>query len=153
MVGLKKLLTACQNIDTRFSYRSPPTCVYLPKGTRHGTVLEHVYAVLRQWATTKQPQSYRRLSHDYHALTGAWFEPHGSWDTPLGELNKHLASVGAPALSALVILQGNNEPGAGFWGCAPNVPHRPREGIQRVTEWNRIVQEVIAHNWSATLPS
>jgi hypothetical protein len=115
-------------------------------------VLEHVYAVLRQWAATGRPQTYRQLSDDYHALTGVWFQPHGNWDAPLGELNNHLASIGAPALSALVILQGQNEPGGGFWGCAPNVPHRPRNDIQRITEWNRIVQDVIAYNWPLTLP-
>ena len=56
------------------------------------------------------------------------------------------------ARGSLVILQGQNEPGGGFWGCAPNVPHRPRNDIQRITEWNRIVQDVIAYNWPLTLP-
>ena len=67
-------------------------------------VLEHVYAVLRQWAATGRPQTYRQLSDDYHALTSVWFQPHGNWDAPLGELNNHLASIGAPALSALELL-------------------------------------------------
>lgn len=114
--------------------------------------IDHVYAVLRQWAAAGKPQPYTQLSHDYHARTANWFEPHGSWDVPLGELNSHLAAVGAPALSALVILQGKNEPGAGFWGCAPNVPHRPRNDIQRLTEWSRIVQVVIGFNWPPVLP-
>lgn len=114
--------------------------------------IDHVYAVLRQWGSAGKPQSHSQLSHDYHSRTGIWFEPHGSWDVPLGELNKHLASVGAPALSALVILQEANEPGSGFWGCAPNVPHRPRNDIQRLTEWNRIVQEIFTYKWPAVLP-
>lgn len=114
--------------------------------------LNHVYAVLRQWALAGTPRAYSQLSHDYHTRTGVWFEPHGSWDAPLGELNNHLATVGAPALSALVILHGENEPGSGFWGCAPNVPHRPRDDIQRLTEWNQIVQAIFAHNWPAVLP-
>jgi len=114
--------------------------------------LDHVYAVLRQCALAQRPQPYSQLSHDYHARTGVWFEPHGSWDTPLGELNNHLAAVGAPVLSALVILQGKNEPGSGFWGCAPNVPHWIRDDLQRLTEWNRIVQKVCSYNWPAALP-
>jgi len=114
----------------------------------------HVYAVLRHWATAgrAKPQSYTQLSHDYHALTGEWFEPHGSWDTPLGELNKILASVGAPALSALVVLQETKEPGDGFWGCAPNVPYRPKKDIDRLTEWSRIVTAIGNYNWPASLP-
>jgi len=109
--------------------------------------IDHVYAVLCQWARVGKPQTYTQLSHDYHARTGNWFEPHGSWDVPLGELNNLLASFGAPALSALVILQEANEPGAGFWGCASNVPQRPRNDIQRLTEWHAIIQAVIGFNW------
>jgi hypothetical protein len=114
--------------------------------------IDQVYAVLRQWAADGKPQTYGDLSRDYHARTGHWFEPHGSWDAPLGDLNKHLASVGLPALSALVILHDANEPGAGFWGCAPTVPHRPRNDIQRITEWDRIVKTVIAQSWPPVLP-
>ena len=114
--------------------------------------IDHIYAVLRQWAETGKPQTYAQLSHDYHARTGECFEPHGSWDTPLGELNIHLASVGAPALSALVVLQKTNEPGDRFWGCASNVPPRPRTEIDRLTEWSRMVKEVIGFNWPLSLP-
>lgn len=114
--------------------------------------IDHVYAVLRQWAAAKKPQTYGDLSREYHARTGEWFEPHGSWDVPLGDLNKRLASAGMPALSALVILQDANEPGGGFWGCASNVPHRPKNDIQRITEWDRIVKKVIAQTWPPVLP-
>lgn len=112
----------------------------------------HLYAVLRQWAAAKKPQTYTQLSHDYHAKAGEWFEPHGSWDAPLGELNNLLATVGAPALSALVIRQETSEPGDGFWGCASNVPPRPKKDIDRLAEWSRIVKDVIAFNWPIALP-
>lgn len=114
----------------------------------------HVYAVLRKWVVTgnARPQPYSQLSHDYHALTGEWFEPHGSWDAPLGELNNLLASVGAPAISALVILNDTKEPGGGFWGCAPNVPPRPKKEIDRLTVWSRIVGDIGKFNWPASLP-
>ncbi|MDD4962823.1 MAG: hypothetical protein PHI11_02765 [Gallionella sp.] len=112
----------------------------------------HVYAVLRQWATAGKPQTYKQLSLDYRARTDVWFEPHGSWEAPLGELNNLLASAGAPALSALVVLQEKKEPGDGFWGCASNVPSRPKKDIDRLAEWSRIVAAVIAFQWPSTLP-
>src|SRR4029077_16961063 len=105
--------------------------------------LDALYAVLRQWAVAgRPPQTYAELSRAYHAQTGHWFEPHGSWDLPLGELNNRLAAIGAPALSALVILKDTKEPGRGFWNCAPNVPQRPQNDIVRVSEWGRIVKAV-----------
>ena len=114
----------------------------------------HLYAVLRQWvaAGNARPQTYTQLSHDYHDRTGEWFEPHGSWDAPLGELNNILAAAGAPALSALVILNETKEPGDRFWGCAPNVPPRPKKEIDRLTEWSRIVADIGKFNWPASLP-
>lgn len=115
--------------------------------------IDHIFEVLRQWAAAEKPQTYSQLSHDYHARTGDWFEPHGSWDAPLRELNNRLASIKAPALSALVILQATNEPGDGFWGCASNVPSRPRKDIDRLAEWSRIVKAVIAYRWPSVLPA
>jgi len=114
--------------------------------------LDHLYAVLRGWAVGDGPHTYTDLSNAYLARTGEWFEPHGSWDEPLGELNNRLATVGAPALSALVILKGKNEPGGNFWGCAPNVPTRPSTVEARITEWNRIVTAVRIHAWPEALP-
>lgn len=114
--------------------------------------LDDIYAVLRQWAIARTPQSYSDLSYAYQARTGDWFEPHGSWDKPLGELNNRLDSLGAPALSALVILKDANEPGGMFWGCAPNVPSRPPNEFDRLTEWNRIVSDVFAYSWPQVLP-
>jgi len=111
-----------------------------------------IYQILVSWAKSTKPQTYTQLSNDYHAQTGDWFEPHGSWDVPLGELNMRLAEMGAPALSALVILKEKNEPGNAFWGCASNVPSRPKGDIERLTEWNKILIAVSKFSWPSTLP-
>jgi hypothetical protein len=115
--------------------------------------LDEFYVILRNWATGKGPQTYGALSREYQARTGVWLEPHGSWDRPLGELNNRLAAMGAPALSALVILQDAHEPGDGFWGCAPNVPRRPSNEMDRLEKWNTIVKEVRAYPWPENLPA
>lgn len=115
--------------------------------------LENLYTILRQWAQAGEPQSYGDLSRAYQAQTGDWFEPHGTWDALLGELNRRLAGVRAPALSALVILQGANEPGAGFWGCAPNVPNRPANDVDRVAVWTDIVTAVCNYPWPEAFPA
>lgn len=114
--------------------------------------LDDLYAVLLAWVAAGEPRSYARLSRDYQDRTGDWFEPHGSWDAPLGALNNRLARVHAPALSALVILQGQNEPGAGFWASAPNVPQCPPTEAARLAEWNRILTEVFEFPWPRHLP-
>jgi len=116
--------------------------------------LDELYVLLRTWAVAKQVHTYTELSSRYQARTNDWFEPHGSWDAPLGELNQRLhARIGAPALSALVVLKKDpQEPGGGFWGCAPNVPARPASDMARLTERARIVNAVHAYNWPATLP-
>jgi hypothetical protein len=115
--------------------------------------LDELYAVLRQWAVDGRPQTYGELSRAYHARTDDWFEPHLSWDAPLGKLNNRLyAAIRAPALSALVILEKTNEPGGRFWGCAPNVPERPQNDIARLSEWNRILKDVLAYQRPPTLP-
>jgi len=114
--------------------------------------LEDLYSILRNWALAKKPRTYGDLSRAYQERTGVWFEPHGNWDRPLGELNNRLATIGAPALSALVILQGANEPGGGFWGCSPNAPRRPANEIERLEKWNSILEEVRAYSWPENLP-
>lgn len=115
--------------------------------------IDELYGILRGWARAGTPQTYGELSREYHETTGEWFEPHGCWNGPLGELNNRLAAMGAPAISALVILQDRNEPGAGFWGCAPNVPPRPRDETTRLDEWNRILVAVCAYEWPSALLS
>ncbi len=114
--------------------------------------IDDLYAVLRTWTGARgKPGTYTELSQQYQARTGDWFEPHGTWDRPLGELNQRLAAVGAPALSALVVLQETQRPGGGFWGCASNVPS-PRNESEREKEWVRIVREVLHYSWPAALP-
>ncbi|MBK9265979.1 MAG: hypothetical protein IPM54_40115 [Polyangiaceae bacterium] len=114
--------------------------------------LDDLYIVLSQWAAAGKPQTYKQLSRAYQARTGDWVEFYGGWDAPLGELNNRLASIGAPAISALVILQGQNEPGGGFWGSAPNVPPRPKRYDDRIAEWSRILRDVLTHRWPPMLP-
>ena len=120
--------------------------------------LADIYDVLRAWAVARPGQvgTYTDLSHEYLLATGHRFEPHGSWDVPLGQLNQRLhAVIGAPALSALVTLGSNGsptEPGGGFWGSAPNVPLRPSNPLVRLSEWSRIVKEVHNYKWPAALP-
>ena len=114
--------------------------------------LDAIYSALRVSALAAETRTYTQLSQDYQALTGVWFEPHGSWDAALGELNRRLHAAGAPALLALVVLKASNEPGGVFWGSAPNVPPRPKSDLARVAEWSRIVKTVHAHAWPAALP-
>jgi hypothetical protein len=115
--------------------------------------VDDVYAILRRWAVAKKIHTYTDLSVEYQARTGDWFEPHGSWDAPLGDLNQHLYdALEAPAISALVVLKAEREPGGNFWGCAPNVPSRPPTDIARLAEWARIVKDVHAYKWPAALP-
>jgi hypothetical protein len=114
--------------------------------------LDELYAVLREWAVAGKSQTYGELSRAYEARTGDWFEPHRSWDAPLGKLNNRLAAVGAPALSALVILKNTKEPGGRFWNSAPNVPERPQNDTARLSEWERIRKDVLTYQWPPTLP-
>lgn len=115
-----------------------------------------VYVILRAWAESRRSvRSYTDLSTSYRdAAGGVWFEPHGSWDHPLGSMNRRLATIGAPALSALVTLQSTNEPGGQFWGSAPNVPPRPKTNQACTAEWVRIVQSIEAFRgrWPPALP-
>jgi hypothetical protein len=117
--------------------------------------LDDLYVVLRAWAVARPGQihTYTELSKQYQARTGDWFDPHGSWDEPLGALNQRLHGFGAPALSALVVLNKDPpEPGGGFWGCAPSVPPRPRTEMQRLLTWQAIVKAVHTFRWPSSLP-
>lgn len=119
--------------------------------------IDELYAVLRDWAVASSYDTYTALSHAYRARTGDWHEPHGSWDAPLGELNRRIhVSLRGPALSALVVLRredgSKGQPGGKFWASAPNVPSRPSTEMQRLAEWSRIVKEVHAFPWPQALP-
>lgn len=109
--------------------------------------LEVLYTILVKWSNERQARTYSELSHEYHRVTGDWLEPHGSWDHPLGELANLVCSSGAPAITSLVVLKDKNEPGGDFWGCAPNVPSKPRDEMGRITEWVRMTNECFAHTW------
>lgn len=111
-----------------------------------------VYAILREWARARSTGSYKLLSERYRDRTNVWFEPHGSWDGLLGALNRQLHGAGAPALSAVVVLQVSGEPGGGFWGCAPSVPSRPNNAMERVQRWSGILQSVYSYPWPERLP-
>jgi hypothetical protein len=71
-------------------------------------------------------------------------------------MNDRLARHNLPAISALVVLRTKNgdkgEPGGGFWGCAPNVPPRPKSDVARAGEWAKIMKAVLATKWPAKLP-
>jgi hypothetical protein len=113
--------------------------------------LEELYLVLREWAQSRKPQTYKALSESYYKRTGDHVPWHGGWDVPLDTINKRLAAVGAPAISAVVILQDQNEPGGRFWGCASTVPPRPRTDSDRIATWTRILDDVHAYKWPPTL--
>lgn len=114
--------------------------------------IDDLYVILRGWAVAKKYGTYLSLSKEYEARTHEWFEPHGSWDAPLGNLNLHLHEHGAPALSALVVVGEKGEPGGGFWGSAPSVPSRPKKDLDRVAAWSEIVKKVHAYPWPPSLP-
>ena len=108
---------------------------------------EIVMEILIGWAKDKTPKTYSDLSDAYMVKTDEWHEPHGSWDVPLGQLINSLSEQGAPAISALVVLKGKNEPGGNFWGCAPNVPDRPGDEMLRLVKWNEILEAVFSYDW------
>ena len=114
--------------------------------------LEDLYAVLRQWAIAKKIGTYSELSRAYQKETGTWLAPRGTWGAPLGRLNGGLHEVGAPALSALVVLKASGEPGGLFWDCAPNVPPRPSDATERLGVWSAIVKQVHAYEWPERCP-
>ena len=116
---------------------------------------DELYVVLRGWAVAKpgKVRTYTQLSQDYQALTNEWHEPHGSWDVPLGDINRRVwDELEAPALSALVVLKESGLPGGDFWGCAPNAPPRPKKADDVLIAWAAIVKEVHAYAWPKTYP-
>ncbi len=106
-----------------------------------------VMEILVEWAKNKDVKSYSALSNCYLKKTGEDHKAHGTWDKPLGILNRKLAELGAPALSALVIVKNKNEPGGKFWGCASNVPARPKTDDDRMREWKKILDSVFLYDW------
>lgn len=113
--------------------------------------IETIYEILIKWANNNTAKTYTDLSSEYQEKTGIWLEPHGSWDKPLGELANILFDAGYPPLTALVVLKGKNEPGNDFWGCAPNVPKRPKNENERLTEWIRMTNDCYSCTWASKL--
>ncbi len=107
-----------------------------------------IMEILVECVKKKTYISYSDLSNRYMEKTGELYDHHGNWDKPLGLLNRELAAIGAPALSALVVLKGKNEPGGKFWGCASNVPERPKTPDERFSEWVKILNAVFAYDWT-----
>jgi hypothetical protein len=113
--------------------------------------LEVLYAILRTVASRHALITYGDLSQSYLAATGVWFEPRGSWDDPLGDLNDRLDRQGLPPLSAVVVLSETREPGGGFWKC-PSVGKRPPGKDERSQRWSGLVKQVHGARWPAALP-
>jgi hypothetical protein len=116
-------------------------------------VPEHrvVYKILVSWAKRKHVGTYLELTNAYAVETGVGFEAHGTWDDPLGAINNIAVRWDAPAISSLVVLQSTFEPGGGFWGCAANVPARPKVEDERLKVLSEIQKAVHAYDWPATL--
>ncbi len=114
--------------------------------------LDDLYAVLVPVARRKQQLTYGELSQHYHQRTGGWYEPHGSWDAILGQLNRTLHAMGWPPLSAVVVNQETKEPEAGFWGDSPNVPARPANDLARIAVYGQLLRSVYEIAWPETLP-
>ena len=114
--------------------------------------LEALYKVLVTVARGQQQITYGELSRRYHQVTGDWHEPHGSWDEPLGVINRTLHAAALPPLSAVVILQDEQEPGGRFWGSSPGVPGRPPNEVARVATYSRILGSVLGASWPGAMP-
>ena len=114
---------------------------------------EALYAILADVARRRGQLTYGQLSQRYHDDTEDWHEPHGSWDFPLGELNRVLHAVGWPPLSAVVVLQGTGEPGGRFWESSPNIPPRPSDGLTRTTLYAQVLAQVHAAHWPVAIPT
>jgi len=113
--------------------------------------LETLYAILIEVARSGGQVTYGELSEKYYDKTKDWHEPHGSWDKPLGDLNKILK--GWPPLSAVVVLQDVGEPGGGFWESSPSVPARPGNDINRIGLYGKLLGQVHATAWPTAIPT
>ena len=124
--------------------------------------LSLLYDILRSVALLRPPLAdgrgtiyYSELSKEYEVRTGDWFEPHGSWDQPLFDLNDRLqkSSPALPPLSAVVTRKSQSqreEPGRGFWG-SPGVPDEPPDSSQRYNLWREILSDVHKTKWPSDL--
>lgn len=109
--------------------------------------IHETYNILVEWARGEGPKYYTNLSDDYRTRTGQWPDPRGSWNNPLGEISKRVASMNAPPLTVLVFINGTNEPGGLFWESASNIPARPSNNEKRHDKVWEMVKEVKLFNW------
>ncbi|AZL85290.1 MULTISPECIES: hypothetical protein [Aliivibrio] len=107
-----------------------------------------IYSILVSW---NKPKTYSDLTQDYKCRTGEWYSPQ-SWNEVLSQLNKILAEADAPPLSALVVSQSTNEPGALFWASASNVPPKHNNPLKRTLMWQGILNQVVTYQWPNKLP-
>ena len=116
--------------------------------------LNILYVILRQFAQQHLTRTYCQLSEAYRDRTKVWFEPHGSWDWPLDEINKRLdaATPRRPPISAVIINQETRHPGGGFWGCCSRTHRVLRNNAERGDEHIMILNEVYDTDWPAHLP-
>jgi uncharacterized protein (DUF433 family) len=119
--------------------------------------VNELYVILREVARRGGIVSYEDLSRLYHKSTGEWHEPHGTWDVPLGRLNRQTNADGLPPISAVVTYKRQSEdedwspPGAGFWQSSPAVPPRPPTAEERLRVWYEFLRRVHAVPWPETL--
>ena len=112
-----------------------------------------LYIILSRIALQPTILTYTNLSDAYYKETGEWHEPHGSWDAPLGELNRDLDLLGWPPLSAVVVLNDSREPGGLFWESSPAVPPRPRNDLDRTIKYAEILSQVHNAPWTSKYPT
>jgi len=122
--------------------------------------LNELYSILRLAAMRGEIISYSDLSALYRERTGEEHSPHGTWDSPLWQLNAATKSSGLPPISAIVTYRIDPDdpdsqfvpPGNEFWG-SPGVPNRPPTAELRELEWMRLVGRVHQEkNWTEFLP-
>ena len=117
--------------------------------------LNHLYAVLAAVARREGQFTYGELSQAYMDRTDEWYEPHGSWDEPLGRLNVTLHAVRWLSTSLRVVIRDDEtrEPGGGSWESSANVPARPTNEINRIAEYSRLLRDVYRAPWPEALPT
>lgn len=106
---------------------------------------QKLYVILAGWAGAQHIGSYIELSTEYEKTTGDWIDHHLGWARPLGVLNNTIYDAwGAPAITRVVCRQGTDDPGPGFYDCAPNAA----SGMNL----NKIKRDVFAYTWPPKLP-
>ncbi len=114
--------------------------------------LRVLYGILAEAAKAGGQLTYQELSEAYRQRTGELHPYHGTWDDPLGELNRMLDAADLPPLSAVVVLKKEREPGGKFWGSCPRIPNRPSNPDKRLLEYSRILRDVHKEHWPDSLP-